>query len=278
MKAVPKAMFAPAERVARRFVEARLSASALGEYPGPMPSDLHDAYAIQEAAIALWPDKIAGWKVGRINPPDSEKYGEIRLAGPIFARAVLRAPDGNAVVDFPVFSGGFAAVEAEYVFEVGEDAPAQKTDWTLADAEAIAGRLFVGVETAGSPLATINALGPAVVISDFGNNAGLILGPEVTTWRARDLMALSCETFVNGVSVGRGSAGSLPGGPIEALRFTAQHCARRGRPLAKGTLVSTGAATGIHDLIPGDTARIAFADIGQIECRAVPMGPVRAAD
>ena len=269
-------MFALAEQVARRFVEARLSAKALGDYPGPMPDDLQSAYAIQEAAIALWPDKIAGWKVGRINPPDSDKYGEIRLAGPIFARAVFKASHG--VVDFPVFAGGFAAVEAEYVFEIGEDAPAQKTDWSLADAEAIAERLFVGIETAGSPLATINALGPTVVISDFGNNAGLILGTEVTDWRARDLMALSCETFVNGISVGRGSAGLLPGGPIEALRFTAQHCARRGRPLAKGTLVSTGAATGIHDLIPGDTARVEFAGIGHIESRAVPMRPARIAD
>ncbi len=91
MKAAPKAMFAPAERVARRFVEARLSASALGEYPGPMPSDLRDAYAIQEAAITLWPDKIAGWKVGRINPPDSEKYGEIRAYGTDLR---ARSPDG----------------------------------------------------------------------------------------------------------------------------------------------------------------------------------------
>ena len=37
----------------------------------------------------------------------------------------------------------------------------------------------MGVEMAGSPLATINELGPTVVAADFGNNNGLILG---TCW------------------------------------------------------------------------------------------------
>ncbi|HJW40719.1 MAG TPA: fumarylacetoacetate hydrolase family protein [Rhizomicrobium sp.] len=271
MKAAETAQFAPAARVAGRFVEARLAATALADYPGPLPADLEHAYAVQEAAISLWPDTIVGWKVGRILPPHEEQFHEIRLLGPIFSRAVLRPQSPEARVDFPVFVGGFAAVEAEYVFEIGSDAPPRQTNWTLGEAEALAGKLHLGIETAGSPLATINALGPTAVISDFGNNAGLILAGEIQNWRGRDLNALSCEAFVNDVSVGRGSAGSLPGGPIEALRFTAEQCAKRGRPLRAGMFVSTGAATGIHELKAGDTARVEFAGIGTIRCKAVPF-------
>jgi hypothetical protein len=32
--------------------------------------------AHQDRAIALWPDNVAGWKVGRIAPPWRERVGE----------------------------------------------------------------------------------------------------------------------------------------------------------------------------------------------------------
>ena len=52
------------QTVAERFVAARLAARALPDYPGPLPETLTEAYARQDAAITLWPDSIAGWKVG----------------------------------------------------------------------------------------------------------------------------------------------------------------------------------------------------------------------
>ncbi|MBC6982657.1 2-keto-4-pentenoate hydratase [Caulobacter sp. 17J80-11] len=260
-----KTASAPADTAAR-FVAARLKATALPDFPGDVPADLETGYASQEAAIGLWPDELAGWKVGRIADALQNKYGQARLAGPIFRRAVWVA-NGEAVA-FPVFAGGFAAVEAEFVFRIGVDAPADKVEWTTEEVADLVGALHAGIETAGSPLATINDLGPTVVVSDFGNNAGLILGPSVDDWRAR-LDGLTCETFVDGVSVGRGGAASLPGGPLGALKFLARHCALRGRPLKAGQLISTGAATGIHDVVAGQTGRVEFAGCGDIACVAV---------
>jgi 2-keto-4-pentenoate hydratase len=111
-----------------------------------------------------------------------------------------------------------------------------------------------------------------VVASDFGNNRGLFLGPVIADWRAR-LSSLTCETFIEGRSVGRGGATSIPGSPLEAVRFLLEHCARRGRPLRRGQLVSTGAATGIHQIAVGQTARVAFGSDGTIECKAVGAAP-----
>jgi 2-keto-4-pentenoate hydratase len=270
MEAVKSVNFAPANRIAQRFVAARLNAMALDDFPGPIPPDLASGYECQEAAIALWPKPIAGWKIGRIQPAYEQKLGQARLAGPIFLPSVQKAK-ADEVVEFGVFVGGFAAVEAEYVFEIAKDAPAGQTHWSASDAAALVGRMLVGVEAAGSPLATINELGPTVVVSDFGNNAGLILGPEVPNWRDRALTDLICETFIDDKSVGQGAAANIYGGPLGVLQFLAEHCAMRGRPLKAGMLISTGAATGIHDIVAGQRARIEFKGIGTIRCLAKPQ-------
>ncbi|HKZ73640.1 MAG TPA: hypothetical protein VJ011_06210 [Steroidobacteraceae bacterium] len=258
--------------VARAFVTARLEARALPDFPGSLPPDLPSAYAVQDAAIALWPDRVAGWKVGGIAPAFRGRYAAPRVVGPIFSRAVREAFTGE-IVELPMFVGGFAAVEAEFVLRLAADAPAGKLDWTPAEAAALVASLHVGVEPASSPLATINELGPAAVVSDFGNNAGLVVGPSIEDWRAREPRTMQSESFLEGRSVGRGTAASIEGGPLAALAYALGCCARRGRPLEAGTFVTTGATTGIHEIRPGQTARLEFGNAGTIVCRAIAAQP-----
>jgi len=258
--------------VAQEFVAARLEARALGGFPGAIPATLEDAYAHQEQAIRLWPDSVAGWKIGRIGPPWLARFGVERLVGPIFHQGLREIPSGESV-DFAVFVGGFAAVEAEFVFRLGADPPAERLSWTAEQALDLPGTLHVGIETAGSPLASINDLGPAVIVSDFGNNAGLLLGPPIEAWRSRDPDSLTAETFIDGHTVGSGGAGSLPGGPAAALAFALERCARLGRPLKSGQVVSTGATTGIHEIRSGQRACVRFHDYAELLCRAVPAKP-----
>ncbi|MBX3510273.1 MAG: hypothetical protein KF700_03665, partial [Hyphomonadaceae bacterium] len=122
---------------------------------------------------------------------------------------------------------------------------------------------------AGSPLASINDLGATVVVSDFGNNHGLILGPEISDWRARLEKGLTAETFIEGVSVGKGGATAAEDGPLDALAFLAGHLASRGRPLKAGQFVTTGAVTGVHDIRIGQHSRVSFNGAGDILCKAV---------
>lgn len=262
--------------IARSFVAARLAAQPLPAFPGQLPRDLPTAYLCQDHAISLWPDRVAGWKVGWIAQPLQDVYREERIVGPIFRRFVHAAPPGEEI-PFPVFVGGFAAVEAEFVFRLGSDAPPAVTEWTEDEAAALVAALNVGVEPASSPLATINELGPAAVISDFGNNAGLLLGPEVADWRRRIAEGINCETFIDGTSVGQGGTSRLPKGPLGALAFALGRCARRGRPLRANDLVTTGAASGIHDILPGQSARLVFDGICELRCRAIPATPLAAA-
>jgi 2-keto-4-pentenoate hydratase len=255
-----------AAAIARSFVMARRNAKCLSGFPGAIPRDLAAAYLSQNLAIDAWPDRLIGWKVGTIAPSLRETLGSDRVAGAVFEAGLREARD---TVEFPVFVGGFAAVEAEFVLRIAHDAPADKVDWTPREARALVGAMHIGVETAGSPLATINELGPTVIAADFGNNAGLILGPEIRDWAAQPLESLTAVTSIEGRIVGRGDAGVLPHGPIGALQFLAAQTARMGRPLKAGMLVSTGAVSGVHDILAGQRALADFGVHGRISGVAV---------
>ena len=261
-----------ARDIAGSLVAARKQAKALADFPGKPPADLSAGYRVQDEAIALWPDEVAGWKIGRVPPHQVAALGAERLAGPIFKHLVWKAQRDEGV-QFPVYENGFAAVEAEYVFRIGKDAPASKTSWTREEAAELIAAMHVGVETAGSPLATINDLGATVVVSDFGNNHGLIIGNEVPNWRAKLEKGLTAETFIEGASVGKGGASAAADGPLDALVFLLEHLATRGRPLKAGQLVSTGAVTGVHDIRVGQRSRVSFNGSGDIHCSAVKAAP-----
>jgi len=228
------------------------------------------SYAIQDAAIALYPDRVAGWKVGGVPPAQQSALGVHRLAGAIFAGNVWTV--GEAPTPLPAIEGGFAAVEAEFIARIGLDADPAKIDWTIEEAADQIDAVFIGVELAGSPLSAINDLGSAVVASDFGNNGGLVIGPELTNWRER-LDAIQVETVIDGVSVGKGGSLSLAGGALESVRFLLEHCARWGRPLTAGMLVSTGAVTGVHRIYADSEAACVFEGVGEVRCSVVKAVP-----
>lgn len=257
--------------IADGFVGARRQGRALPRFPGDIPDDLVTAYRVQDMAIARWPDRVVGWKVGFIAPERRDVSGDERLLGPIFARQLQMTTGSQSV--FEVFGGGFGAVEAEYVLRVDEDVPGDKTEWTPEEAAAVPSTLFVGMEVASSPLATINQLGPRVVVSDFGNNNGLVMGAEIPAWTERSDASLTCTTWIDGRQVGQGGATTLPGGLRAAFAFALARSARRGRPLKAGDLIATGNATGIHDILPGQQARIDFDGHGSIECLATAATP-----
>lgn len=254
--------------IATAFVNARKSGTALTAYPGNLPETLEESYRVQDIAIELWGDTVAGWKVGRIPDPLIKPLGSHRLAGPIFSSQVWHVT-GNEVINTPIINGGFAAVEAEFLLLLGEDAPAGKIQWTKEEAAELVASANIGIEIAASPYAKINIDGPTCVVSDFGNNAGVIVGPEIENWQKRPFSEWSCETFINGELVGTGTAENIPGGPYESLRFLLELTASRGLPLKKGCIVSTGAITGIHDITTSDSSRVSFGNDGIMYHRAI---------
>lgn len=257
-----------AAMIAEQFVRARLAGQSLPQFPGKVPTHLADAYRCQELAIERFPDAIVGWKVARIGAAFAQQFPEERLVGPVFQGNLQWARAGQ-LIDFPVFERGFAAVESEIVLCVNEDAPANKKDWSLDEAAELVRSFHLGVEVAGSPLATLNEIGPGAVISDFGNNWGVVVGSAIGEWRSID--ELVSLTFIDDALVGRGTA-FIRQGALGALAFALNKCAERGRPLRAGDVISTGAITGVHDIRAGQQSRHVFEGCGEVECRGVRAG------
>lgn len=256
-----------ADEVATAFRLARIGSSALDGFPGKIPETLDQAYVIQDQAIKNWPDVVRGWKVGRILGDLVDVHGTDRLIGPIFEAAIYRAQP-NQSISFSSVTGGFCAVEGEYVFELGQDADPKRLDYDSESALALVADLWTGIEIAGSPLATINALGPTVVVSDFGNNLGLILGQPVLNWCTR-LDDLECRVQIDSQTVGEGTVSSFPGGITQSLVFALNCAARRGMPLKQGMWISTGAVTGVHDISLNEYAEAQFQGVGTIACQRI---------
>ncbi|OYY91020.1 MAG: 2-keto-4-pentenoate hydratase [Sphingomonas sp. 28-66-16] len=253
-------------QIASRFVDARRTATVLTDYPGALPDGLSDAYAVQDAAIALSAGEIVGWKVGRINPP----IGDVdRLAGPIFASVAASADDP---VEMPVFAGGFAAAEAEYLLRIGTAPDPAKRHYTLAEATALIDAVHVGIEIASSPFGGINDLGAGVTISDFGNNNGLVIGPAIADWRSIDVLDWPVELMINETPIGTGKASTMLDGPFGAARFLFELMAERAIALAPGQWISSGAVTGVHPVVVGDRVVARFDSRLSVACMIKAAG------
>jgi 2-keto-4-pentenoate hydratase len=252
--------------IAAAFVTARRDGRSLAAYPGPRPRDLATAYRIQDAAIALDGRQIAGWKVGRISAGDDALLGANRLIGPAFADIMIEAQGGAPAV--PVIAHGFAASEAEFMLHVaagqGGTVPA-----TNDAAKAMIDIVRLGIEIASSPYSGINADGPAVTASDFGNNGALVLGDVLPRWADIDLCAVPVRTEIDGRTVGEATAATMLDGPFGAVRFLLTALAARGIDWSGGLWVSTGAVTGVHPIGIGQASTAHFGDHGHVSCRIV---------
>lgn len=258
--------------ISSRLIAARASGAALHEFPGRLPETLSDAYAVQTASIARWPDEIAGWKVGMVPAGDRSRLGAERLAGPIF-KSSIRNVDVDSGKTMPIYDGGFAAVEAEFVLQLATTIEPVKREYDDDALAELVATLHVGAEIASSPMADVNKLGPCCVVSDFGNNEGLLVGPSVRNWRALPLNALQATVVIDDVVVGSATADAIEGGLMQPLRFLINLCADRQLVLSKGTYVSCGAVTGIHDVTTSSKARVEFAALGGFDVAFEAMTP-----
>lgn len=268
-----KSLFEQNDAISRCLIDARLNAQLLPDFPVQLPETLEQAYAIQSMSIERWPDEIAGWKIAKLSAENQARLKSERLVGPVFKSSV-RAIEPGASMVMPVYDGGFAAVEAEIVFRLGVTIPPGDRTWSDQELVDTVAAAYCGVEIASSPMAVVNKRGPTSVVSDLGINAGVVVGPEITDWADRQAGFVTATVRVDGVAVGTNPVDAISGGPLQALRCLISNAAGRGIQLPAGSLASTGAITGVHDVKVSSVARIDFGPLGWFELTFEPIAPL----
>lgn len=255
------------QSIAKAFVEARRASVALPSYPGEIPQSMDDGYAIQDIAIALDGRQIGGWKVGRVPENQAVEFGAERLAGPIFADEIVDTSDGDVPI-MPIFGDGFAAAEAEVLLRLGSVPDGEFSIETIGQ---YIDDVRVGIEIASSPYSGINGSGPAVTVSDFGNNKGIVLGPSIPEWRDTDLLSLQVSLQIDGEIVGSNNMGKMLDGPFGSAVFLLEMLQKRKIAITTGIWISAGAITGVHEVESGQTVKAAFGDSLEARCKVAAI-------
>ncbi len=255
---------------AARWLVERHLARARSESPpaGLAPRSIEEAYAIQEAFVALKAracGPVAGYKIA-LTTLQMRKMVGLRdsIAGCLHARQVVRAPASVRAADY-----GRLLVEFEIALRMGADLPLAGTPYTwdrVGTAVESAMPAFELADDLGADYTTLASRGLELA-ADNAWNEGAVLGTPVMDWQAIDLAAIRGVASINGESVGEGLGADAMGHPLAALAWIANHLAGRGRFLRKGEVVITGSLVTSKFPKAGDKLRFEAGALGAIDLR-----------
>jgi 2-keto-4-pentenoate hydratase len=162
-------------------------------------------------------------------------------------------------------------VEVEFAFRLARAFPAAAVAPSRGAVEDAIASCHVVLEICASRLAEGLKAPPLLQLADAGSNLGLIIGPQVTNWRAIGdtakglLTALTADGAVIAETTGGHSTGDLPA----LLHWLVGHCVTKRGGLAAGSLVTTGSWMGIRWVKPPVRVAGRFAGIGTVEAELV---------
>ncbi len=252
--------------VAAALVEQRKRALPVDIFPGKIPATLEDAYAVQHAGIPMREDKVVGFKVGGISEKWRSQYKSAWLAGPVFQSECYEI-NLSETLDVPVFKDGFAAYEPELVMVLTDLDELSGSVDLIEEALKYVSDVHIGAEIASSPRLDINIKGPGSIISDFGNQGGLVVGPSVDKDILDKFSELHVTLDIDGVRIGDAYPKEGESGPLGALRFLLNHLIAHGHhyDLSGPIYFSSGAITGVHESRVGTTCHINYEGLGAFD-------------
>ncbi|TXR54692.1 2-keto-4-pentenoate hydratase [Reinekea thalattae] len=249
-------------QLSNTIFSARRDNTILDVYPGQPPATLEEAYAVQDLSIKANPDVITGWKIGMVPPEFREQLGAERIMGPAYKSVthfVGRSHSDDECLQLPVFKGGFIAVEAELVIEIAEDIAPGSVN-TADGVEHLVKAVYAGIEIASSPIVDLNDYGPTAIVSDFGNQQGMIIGEKIEDWQSV-VPTMEAKTVINGEVISAKPANNVLNGQMSAFAYVIDCAAKRGITLPAGSFILSGATTGVHETVVGAKSTVSFGDM-----------------
>jgi 2-keto-4-pentenoate hydratase len=260
---------ARAAAAAARLMEAHERRERFTALPAELaPRSAEEAYAIQDAFVALRAQKlggIVGYKIALASEAMRRFVGVDRpQAGAMLESTLQRTPGRVRAADYVRL-----IVEFEIAVQIAEDLPAADAPFFRERVQAAAGAVMPAIELADDRQADYAELArhPFELIADNGWNEGAILGEPAKEWKAIDLSRVRGIASVNGQLVGQGKGSDAMGHPFDAVAWVADHLAAHGRGLLRGDVVITGSLVTSQAVKAGDLVRFDLDGLGSVELR-----------
>jgi 2-keto-4-pentenoate hydratase len=234
----------PREQAARILVTARRKGELVGRLPVELlPANVDDGFAIQQ--------EVSHQLGGRIAAPIYDAYihrGDVcRMSGP--PRAFVRA-------------------EPELALLLNRDLPTRRDAYSEAEVLAALGHTHLALELLGSRYSHPETLTFPELLADGLFNAGLVIGPRVSSVAGATLADLPVELDISLASVGQKAvtfAGRHPDRSMLApIVWLTNFLRVRGLGLHAGQAVITGSYAGVLDLPIGCELRVGFGNLGTL--------------
>ena len=263
----PKAPETAPEKAATKLYEAHERRERFAPLPeGLAPRSAEEAYAIQDAFVALRADKlgpIAGYKIALSSAEMRRFVGvDTPQAGAICRSQVRRTPARVRAADYVRL-----IVEFEVGVEMGDDLPAADAPFSRQRVLEAVGTVMPAIEIADDRDADYAQLArhPYELIADNSWNEGAVLGEPIRDWKTTDLGQVLGVATINGRKVGEGRGEAAMGHPFEAVAWVAGHLASLGRGLLRGEVVITGSVITSKQVKMGDRVEFGISSLGKVE-------------
>jgi 2-keto-4-pentenoate hydratase len=225
------------------------------------PQSLAEGYEMQNAFRAIWPDTVAGWKIGATAPATMARFGlDQPMYGPFFASTVRSSP-----ARAPAPTRHAMAIESEFAYRFGRDLPAREQPYTREEIIAAIDALIPAFEIVGTRYVQVPYGDAGSVVADCMLNAAMVLGTPVTDWRGLDIPRHPVRLTIDGVVKGEGTGSDALGDPRNVLDWVAENLRAGGIGLTKGQILSTGTCTGVVPFERGQMAVADFGTLGRVE-------------
>ena len=222
-----------------------------------------EAYAVQEAIVALSGLARVGYKVGSTSEEAQRHLGTSEPG----AGALLQPYVHNSPAEIALIADHMPAIEGEFAFKLAADLPPRQHAYAFEEVVAAIGELSGAIEVVGTRFAGgLSGKGRLLTTADGGVNIGLVVGDWVP-FHGQDLRDQHVSMFINGELKGSGVGSRALGNPLNVMHWLANHLSGRQLGLRKGDVVSTGTCTGLDPVVTGDSVRADFGDLGAVELR-----------
>lgn len=210
------------------------------ELPPGRERDLDFAYAVQASLLPLIAPggavRRAGYKIGVTTPRMQKMCGIAEpAAGVVLSHRLHTSPATTRAADHARIG-----VESEMALRIGKplpEDPAALSIETVADCIAEACAAFELVDDCN---ADYTRLSGAMLISDNGWNAGLVLGPPQSLAGRKSLAGIACKLHMNNAFVDTGTTSDVLGDPLNAVAWLQRHLLGQKRALEVGEWITTG--------------------------------------